>query len=548
MKIKIAIVILLSIFFILVLLSALRTSGTCDEIAHHIPVGYVLLTKWDFKMDPSQPPLSRYLVAAPLKLFMNINIPDNKNEWRRPERASFGRDFFYKYNTNSQKMILLARIPVMIIGVLCGLLLFWWTSSLYGNKHGFLSLSLFCFSPVIIANAGLATTDIIATFFIFLSAYTFWLFLSDMTIRKMISAGVFLGLAQLSKYNAFLLYPIFLLLLLLELPLKPGGEKVAIMAKFLMIIIISAVVTWGGYGFNTQPILKDAANIEEKTAVVHNIILKFIPHFGGFKEIDRFLLETPVPLGAHVLGIMGVLRHSYEGHASYFMGRWFGGGNKLYFLTAFLIKNPIPMLILLAAGFFMMLKKGLGRAERMICVMAAVFFIVPSFGKLQVGIRHLLPLYPFCFMIAGRSAGLLEKRTFSFVVVILVLWQTFSTLAACPNYIGYFNEAVGGSANGYRYLRDSNLDWGQDLPALSDYMVKNGIDDIVLDYFGQADPAEYGIKYRKFQVGELETPANMIYAISVQNLEDARWTKDHKPTAIAGSSIFIYDLTGEDGK
>ena len=113
MKTKIAVSALLAAFLILVFSTALRTSGTCDEIAHHIPVGYVLLTKWDFKMDPSQPPLPRYIVAAPLKLFMHVNMPDNKDEWRRSDRASFGRDFFYRYNTDPKKMVLLSRIPIM---------------------------------------------------------------------------------------------------------------------------------------------------------------------------------------------------------------------------------------------------------------------------------------------------------------------------------------------------------------------------------------------------------------------------------------------------
>jgi len=130
MKIKIFVILLLLVFSALVLSAALRTSGTCDEIAHHIPVGYVLLTKWDFKMDTSQPPLARYIIAVPLKLFMHINMPEDKNKWRIEDRSIFGRDFFYKYNTDSKKILFLCRIPVMIIGALCGLLLFVWVASL----------------------------------------------------------------------------------------------------------------------------------------------------------------------------------------------------------------------------------------------------------------------------------------------------------------------------------------------------------------------------------------------------------------------------------
>ena len=548
MKIKIAVLILLSVFFMLALSGALRTSGTVDEIAHHIPVGYVLLTKWDFKMDASQPPLPRYIVAAPIKLFMKINMPDDKLQWRRADRSSFGRDFFYKYNTDPKKILFLGRMPVIVISVLCGLLLFVWTASLYGNRDALLSLFLYCLSPVVIAHSGLATTDMIATFFIFLAAYVFWLFLSDMSIKKTIFAGIFLGLAQLSKYSAILLYPIFLLLLFFELPLAAKGKKGAILAKFMAIIFISAIVTWGGYGFNFQPILKDTASVGEKIGIAHNIILKFMPHFSDFKGIDKFLLQTPVPLGTHILGIMGVFRHSYEGHAAYFMGNWSGGGNKLYFLAAFLIKNPLPMLILFAAGLFIIFKKGVSRPERLILFIAGIIFTVSLFGKLQIGIRHLLPLYPFCLMIAGRSAVLLEKKYFAPVIAALMIWQVAATFAAWPNYIGYFNESIGGSGSGYKYLRDSNLDWGQDLPALSDYMKKNNISEIALDYFGQADPRSYGISYSEFQPNDFDVPADKIYAISAQYLESVKWAKDHRPGAIAGNSIFIYDLRKKDIK
>ena len=542
MKTKITVLILLSVFFALTLSSALRTSGTVDEIAHHIPVGYVLLTKWDFKMGTDSPPLARYIIALPLKLFMKITIPADKDQWRRADRSSFGRDFFYKYNTEPKKMLFFGRIPVIVIAVLCGLLLFIWAASLYGNSAGLLSLFLYCFSPVVIAHSGLATADAITAFFIFLAAYAFWLFLSDMTIKKMIFAGILLGLAQLCKYNAILLYPVFLLLLLFELPLVSKWEKGVIAAKFMAIIAISAIVIWCGYGFDIQPIFKDTAHVEEKIRIAHNIILKFAPHFSDFKGIDKFLSQSPVPLGTYILGIMGVFRHSYEGHAAYFMGNWFAGGNKLYFLTAFLIKNPLPMLIMFLTGIFITCKNGVSRAERIFLLIIGVFFIVSSFGRLQIGIRHLLPLYPFCFMITGRSAALLKKRYLDVVFVVLMVWQVAATFVVWPNYIGYFNELVGGPGFGYKYLRDSNLDWGQDLPALSSYMKKNDIKEITLDYFGQADPSSYGISYSEFQPNDFERPGDKLYAISVQYLESVKWTKGYKPNTIAGSSIFIYDL------
>lgn len=543
MKIKIFVILLLLVFSALVLSAALRTSGTCDEIAHHIPVGYVLLTKWDFKMDTSQPPLARYIIAVPLKLFMHINMPEDKNKWRIEDRSIFGRDFFYKYNTDSKKILFLCRIPVMIIGALCGLLLFVWVASLYGERAGLLSLFLYCFSPSILAHSGLATTDIIATFFIFLSVYSFWLFLNKSSFTRSFFTAACLGLAQLAKYNAILLYPIFLVLMVFESQ-KTGKSKITgILTKFIIAVVLSLVVVWAGYGFDFQPILKDAMRVNDKVEMAR----KIMPFLSDAKLHD-ILFRIPIPLGSHILGISGVFRHSYEGHRTFFLGKWSGEGNIFYFLVAFMIKNPIPMLILFIIGFFIVIKKGVGRAERVVLITLAAYFIASSLGKLQIGIRHILPLYPLCFMIAGRTAELLNRKFLNLAVAILIAWHIFLTLIAWPNYIGYFNEIIGGSRNGYKYLRDSNIDWGQDLPALSDYMKKNNINEVVLEYFGQSDPAVYGIRYKKLQPEELVKPKDKTYAISAQNLESARWARDYKQTAIVGSSIFIYDLTKKNYK
>jgi hypothetical protein len=530
MKIKIFVAALLSVFFILALTTALRTSGTCDEIAHHIPVGYVLLSKWDFKMDTSQPPLARYIVALPLKIFMKLNLPDDKNEWRREDRASFGRDFFYKYNNSSKKMILLARIPVILIGMLCGVLLFIWTSSVYGEKAGLLGLFLYCFSPVVLAHAALATTDMVAAFFIFLSVYAFWKFLKDPMPKNVVFSGIMLGLAQLSKYNAILLYPIFLLLLLLDL-WSSNKHGFKMLRKLAFIIIISIVLTWAGYGFDFQPILKDAMRVQEKLQLVERVT--------GIKD---FLLTVPVPLGAHILGLLGVFRHSHEGHATFFFGNWSSHGNIFYFLIAFLVKNPLPMLIFLLAGLSIMFKNGIKCTERAILITIAAFFAVSSLGNIQIGVRHILPLFPFCFMIAGRSVELASRKFFKIVIAALVTWQVAVSLAAWPNYISYFNELAGGSKNGYKILRDSNVDWGQDLPALADYMKRNNITMVTFKYFGEADPAAYGVSCSSFQPDDYERPGNKVYAISAQYLEGVEWARGYRHTATAGNSIFLYDL------
>ncbi len=550
MKITILVIILLSVFAILTISSMRQNSATCDEIAHHIPVGYVLLTKWDFKMDPSQPVLPRYLVALPLKLFMNIKMPDDKAVWRAADRSVFGRDFFYKYNNDQVRMVLFARMAVVFMGILCGLLLFIWAKSLWGEKAALLSLFLYAFSPDILAHSGLATTDMIATFFIFLSCYSFWLFLKDRSFKNVVLSGICLGLAELSKYTAILLYPVFILVLIFELFVSIKKERAVYLLRFMLVIFLSLIVAWAAYGFEFQPLFKDVMRLDEKLEIAHSIAKKIYPHIGpgAIARLDDFLLKAPVPLGSHILGIMGVFRHGYEGHNTYFLGRWSSHGDPLYFLVAFLIKTPIPLIFFLLLGIFISLRQKLRMGERFILIIVTIFFITSSLSGLKLGLRHILPLYPFCFMICGSAIVLFKKKYINILLYCLMAWYAFISVKTWPHYLGYFNESIGGSTNGYRYLRDSNVDWGQDLPSLSRYMAKNGIKEIALEYFGQADPAVYGVRYRKFMPYEFESPGNGVYAISAQYLEHAKWTKDHKPTARAGYSIFIYDFTGESAK
>jgi len=513
-------------------------SPTCDEIAHHIPVGYVLLSKHDFKMDTSHPPLPRYIVALPLKLFMKINMPAVKAVWRVDDRSIFGRDFFYKYNKDPLKIVFWSRIAVIFVGLFCGLILFIWARALYGDKVGLLALFLYSFCPNILAHASLSTTDMTATCFTLLSIFIFWLFLKNRSTWCLFFAGSALGLAQMSKYTALLLYPLFLLLLIFELPACPKGKRGGLFVEFCGIVFISIIVLWAGYGFEFRPLLEDAMRASEKSSIIHNL-LKNLPLSAG--SIDNILFRVPIPLGAHLLGILGVLRHGYEGHGIYFLGNWSGHGHPLYFVVAFLIKTPIPALILLMLGAFAFFRIKIGRNERFIIFTIAVFFLAASFSKLQLGLRYILPIYPFLFIMAARSIEI-DKRWVKAAIFVLAGCYIFVNLAIRPHYLSYFNELIGGPRNGYKYLRDSNIDWGQDLPALKKYMVKNSIPELTFEYFGQTNPSSYAINYSLFTEEERKRPQPKVYAVSSQYLEHVLWAKHIKPTALAGFSIFIYDL------
>lgn len=143
---------------------------------------------------------------------------------------------------------------------------------------------------------------------------------------------------------------------------------------------------------------------------------------------------------------------------------------------------------------------------------------------------------------AGKSAGLIKYKFFKIFLPVMLIWLVASNLWIWPDYLSYFNEFIGGPKNGYKYLRDSNIDWGQDLPALAKYMRDNNIDSIKLHYFGVADPASYGIKYTKLNQYDYKLPKDDIYAISAHLVDDVDWTQYYKPVSRMGYSIFLYDF------
>jgi hypothetical protein len=188
--------------------------------------------------------------------------------------------------------------------------------------------------------------------------------------------------------------------------------------------------------------------------------------------------------------------------------------------------------------------------------------VFAAFVRLEIGLRYVLPIYPFLMVAGGYAVARLWERRWVLraAVPLLLGWQAVTSAVAYPSYLAYFNEMVGGGRNGHRYLADSNLDWGQDLPALVSFMEEHGLQEIALSYFGLTDPAVYGIQYHPIPEGP---PAPGWYAISATHLvglydpvqnpvqtlfrgeADLSPFRQMEPVEVLGNSIFVYRIEGE---
>jgi hypothetical protein len=501
---------LLLIFVSICYFSQNEKSVTVDEFCHYPSGVYNLLTA-DWSMDCESPPLIKCLTASTSLITQpNIHLLEikkmNLTAW------SLGYQFMYNNFIGYRNIYKWGRIAVILLGCLLGWFHYRFGRSLFGEAGGIFALFLFVFNPNIIAHSSLTTIDIGTSCFIFLSIYGFWRFLKSQNLFTAILAGVLLGLAQLSKFTALLLYPIYFVILIIFLIARifknQGDYKSCPSVKqnivhFFLILLISLFVINAGYFFSQT--FTQLADYHFTSTLLKNVSVKFS---GAF----------PVPLPYYYLiGFDNQLALSEGGvYTSYFMGQHSLSGWWNYYLVAFIIKNPLALLLIIVLTIFFWKKSAGVKLEDSLCIwipMLMYLIYFSFFTHIPIGIRYILPIFPLFFLAAGSLVNVTSKK-WKVAVSIMAGAYMMSALFIYPNYLSYFNVIAGGPKNGHKWLIDSNLDWGQDLPALKKYMMKNGIEEIKLGYFGRVDPHIYGIKYalpnRDLAPG--------IYAISINYL------------------------------
>jgi Dolichyl-phosphate-mannose-protein mannosyltransferase len=512
-------------------------SPTYDE-AMHVAAGYSYLAKRDFRIEPQNPPLIKELLALPLFLFYRLPFNPDPQHWRNGDGYLIGLDLLYKSILPPDRILGLSRLSNLVLGGLLVMLTGWWAYRLWGNRAAILAMGLASLEPNLVAHSSLVTTDIGVTLFIFLTVYLFWEYLNFPSWWLLTATGISTGMALVSKFSAILLIPMIALIaavsLLIDsephlLPLRknqhqPTPKLLQAAAVFCLIFFFASLMILPAYFFQG-----------------------FQPWLFGFQ---RFLTLAQEGQWAFFLG-----EYSYQG--------WWN-----YFLVAFFIKTPLGTLMLIAASlFFWCSGSPLGRREAVfLLVPVAIIFFATTQAKINIGLRHILPVYPFLFVLASRLATVHFRRHWvaPFLVGVPLVFTAVSSLRMAPHQLAYFNELVGGPDQGYRYLSDSNLDWGQDLKGVKAYMEKEKLHIIYLSYFGSAPPGYYGIRYQYVPgAWPLEWPPSgervaaeaprKILAISVRNLQDASiphiplfgWLRLRQPIAKIGYSIFVYDLTDD---
>jgi 4-amino-4-deoxy-L-arabinose transferase-like glycosyltransferase len=525
--------------FLMVLLqisSVRQESQTFDE-GVHLAAGYRYWKTGDFSLNVEHPPLQKLLSAATLFL---LRPPLPADERLLIDQSEFARAFLYKGPVDADRMLLFGRLPTMLLSVLLAVSVAWATRRFFGVLVALPAVWLCALDPNLIAHGRYITTDMASALLYFLAVV---LWVNYWTLPSPARAGwatLATGLALAAKFSMIILAPLLPALLVLHwalcLPAWRGAARSA--AVLLGAAVVAVMVVAVMYAPESWRVLRGR------------------PIHVGPETIRGFTL----PAHTYFTGLRTVLDHNSEGHAAFLLGQVSATGWWYYFPTVFVVKSPLAALLLavLAVGIGLWNLPALWRRPRESFVWVAlaaaplVYFGVTLTSRINLGVRHLLPVYPFLYVLGVAAlASVLPARRFLAVAGILVTMQMAETLAVYPEYLGFFNAAVGGRAAGPRYLLDSNVDWGQDLKKLKVYMDQRP-GPVCLDYFGSADPQYYGIRSeylpKTWDKDERER-MDCIGAISVTLLQDLyirpgsyEWLRQRTPIGTVGSSIYLYDL------
>ena len=508
-------------------------SVTMDE-PNHIARGITYLRTGDLRLGYLHPPLVNLISALPIALDSSILLPLDHPSWPTRNLGDFANQFLWKTNTNTQSILFRARLPIIALAVLLAMVVYAWARELYGKKAGLLALTLTAFSPNVLAHGSLATNDVGFTCFAILSAYTFWRWLRKPDWKRAMTASLCFGLAMASKFSALFLIPALALTAIAYWLTDPAEEKpfkkIFRFSGWLVVIALAgALMVWAIYGFKVG-------------------------------QVRGAGLTIPAP--AYLAELKLTADRIQKGNPTFLLGEHSKTGWWYYFPVTFAVKTPLPTLLLIIAGLVYIFRNRVWRDALPLLIPVAIYFAGSMMSPLNIGYRHLLPALVFLIVFAAQMGEVLWKPKSKLVwgSVFLIGWLVVSVGTTFPDHLAYFNEAIGGTSNGYKVLVDSNLDWGQDLTGLREYMQREGIESVKLSYFGSVDPAVYGIEYeplpgypryqwkQDFIPPSLSNPEPGVYAISAtclqggffSNHEMFKWFRDREPDAVIGHSIFVY--------
>ena len=519
-----------------------------------------------------------------------VRLPSDDPAWGETGFHRPAELFLWGIGNDVGRTMFLARVPTIWLGLLLAAVVGRWAAEMAAgwglgraaHGAGLLALGLVALDPNVLAHTRLVTTDLGLAAGAAVAGFTLWRFLRRPSWPAALLAGVGLGLLQNTKFTALLFVPLFALVVVVALWLRRRTIDRRLLAQLLVVYPAAALLTlWATNGFQVGLL---------------NAPLPLLGDLGGW----------PVPLSHYFDQLLDIGGRLQVGTPAFLLGRYSDSGWWYYFPVAFLVKTPLPILLLLLLAFLRIAKgiftkrtyptplaSSVGHHSPLatrhpppatrhspLAILDLAALLIPAVGyfaialttDINLGYRHLLAVLPFLYVLIGVVAadaiaqGRMGQgwiaRARRAAPVVALLWLLGIALWLYPHYLSFFNVIAGGPDNGWRVLVDSNIDWGQDLARLKTWQEENGVARVWLSYFGEGRPEYYGIIYdgldsfpprlmnpaaRPFYPHD---PAPGWYAISATTLQGVhfadhdqfRFFRERQPDAKIGYSIFLYNV------
>ena len=573
---------------------AKATSSSWDE-AHHLFDGYTIWKFDDYRLNPEVPPFIKMTAALPL-LHMQLKVPPNQGRPNQTEAFLDGKAFVW--GNGGDRVLFPARMMCAGFALALGLLIYLWAEEMFGFVAGIFALALFVFDPNVLANGAMVTTDVGAAFCFVAAMYSFYRYCKRPSWVRLGVAGVALGLALSAKYTGIFLVPMLVLAVVLE-GWMAGDWRVLWrrVGALVLMGLVAWVVVWGFYGFR----YKAAPAGKELNPALAPYLAKM--HDQRDARLLRAMAKVRVLPEGYIWGLENTKETEWD-DPSYFWGKVYRHGNWEYFPVALLIKSTLALLILVAlvpaawlwglggaratasanTGVSPLRRKSAppvemtgrgggalwsrkGRELVFLLVPVGVYLAISMSSSMDIGARHLLPVWAFLYVLIGGTAMVLLDRDvrWGYVLGVLLCWQVVTSVRVSPAYMAYGNEAWGGPTKVDRYLGDANTDWGQQLKAVKAYLDQRHITNCWFAYFpdGSVDPSDYGINCKRLPTTDLlywlDLPVTtppvisgtvLISAGDLEGIEfgdgklnpyDQFWRV--KPSAVIQHSVYVYDGT-----
>ena len=546
------------------LISAVARKGITADEFYHIPARYYHLTARNFQINSEHPPLVKMLAALPLLLVRPEAPPPRYAADAEPRRRTEETlALFWRANTARFEAISFwSRVPMVFVTVALGWLIFVYARQLFGRRAAVFAVALYSFEPTVLAHGRVIQTDVPAALSYLLFFFALHAYARAPALGRALWLGAALGLALVTKFSLLVVVPVFAasMVALVWVAPRRGRGRARVTLQAGAAALAALLVVNAAYYFQGRTLLEGDLNY----------VAAQTPSAAGMVASALRALSAFVP-GSFLFGIYQVAVHNRNGHLASVLGRYGYQGWWYYFPVAFALKTTVPFLLTsLAALAWAARRLFRGREWRMLALLGpvAVYSLLAVTSRINIGVRHFLPVFPFLFILGGALLDRLPRlgrgrRAAPAAVALVMCWVVFEAARAYPHYVPYMNQLAWRRPHWY-YLTDSNVEWGDDARELALYLRARGetrvraalldgvtfnehsipyvrtLDHYGVEYVNLLSPDEGQPETRYVAVGASYLNGALLLALPVPQRQRALEYRGRRPEAVFGNSIYLY--------